>query len=396
MAQYELRRPLKGPDGTILFDPNTGKRMSEKTGKVVWRARYRVDGGKEHVRHFPTKRAGEAWLNEATAAIVTGSWADPVAGRLSWSDWVKVWESGQVWTESTSATVETAMRSVPWGDKAMREIKPSEVQRWVADESKRGLAPATIKTRLNFVQMCFRAAVNEGVIPKNPATTAKAPRGRKKDVAMKLLTTEQLAASLEVAEHFRPFVAVCAFAGLRLGEAAGLQLSDIDLDANTIAVNRQVQGTSIPSTKIVPPKAGSERTVYVPQELSEMLRVHVEREGITRPDEHLFVTPLGRLYNRNNAGDEWRRIRTEAELPSDVTLHALRHTFASNLIAAGCDVVTVQRALGHSQPSITLNVYSHLWPSAEDKTRTATAVFMGEVLASADSQRTPDNKPQVS
>lgn len=93
-------------------------------------------------------------------------------------------------------------------------------------------------------------------------------------------------------------------------------------------------------------------------------------------------------------------------LPDDVTLHTLRHTFASNLIASGCDVVTVQRALGHATPSITLNVYSHLWPSAEDKTRAATADFMALIAQStpspelsspnsADSLRTYTIKPLV-
>ena len=46
----------------------------------------------------------------------------------------------------------------------------------------------------------------------------------------------------------------------------------------------------------------------------------------------------------------------------DFTLHDLRHFYASGLIAAGCDVVTVQHALGHSPPTITLNTYVHLWP----------------------------------
>lgn len=110
----------------------------------------------------------------------------------------------------------------------------------------------------------------------------------------------------------------------------------------------------------------------------------------------LFRTPLGRLWQRNNAGEEWRRIREAVGLPSEVTLHTLRHTYASNLIASGCDVVTVQRALGHAQPSITLNTYSHLWPSAEDKTRAATANFMAAVMSSADSRRTDGKKPQVS
>jgi integrase len=53
------------------------------------------------------------------------------------------------------------------------------------------------------------------------------------------------------------------------------------------------------------------------------------------------------------------------------TLHDLRHFYASGLIASGCDVVTVQRALGHSSATITLGVYSHLWPTAEDRTRAA-------------------------
>jgi integrase len=70
------------------------------------------------------------------------------------------------------------------------------------------------------------------------------------------------------------------------------------------------------------------------------------------------------------------------------TLHDLRHFFASGLIADGCDVVTVRHALGHSSASITLNVYSHLWPKAEDRTRAAAANLMAATAHSADSVRT--------
>ncbi|WP_307214120.1 tyrosine-type recombinase/integrase [Microbacterium testaceum] len=110
----------------------------------------------------------------------------------------------------------------------------------------------------------------------------------------------------------------------------------------------------------------------------------------------MFRTLRGDLYQRNNAGEAWRGIRARAGLPFGVTLHTLRHTFASNLIASGCDVVTVQRALGHAQPSITLNTYAHLWPSAEDKTRAATADLMASIAALADSPRTVELKSQVS
>ncbi len=63
----------------------------------------------------------------------------------------------------------------------------------------------------------------------------------------------------------------------------------------------------------------------------------------------------------------WRSTRTDAGVT--LKLHELRHYFASGLIAAGCDEVTVQRAMGHA--SATLSTYAHLWPTAEDKTRAA-------------------------
>ena len=61
--------------------------------------------------------------------------------------------------------------------------------------------------------------------------------------------------------------------------------------------------------------------------------------------------------------------------------HDLRHYFASGLIAAGCDVVTVQRAMGHASATTTLSTYAHLWPTAEDKTRAAATEMAAAVLA---------------
>ncbi|MDN4611061.1 tyrosine-type recombinase/integrase [Arthrobacter burdickii] len=70
-------------------------------------------------------------------------------------------------------------------------------------------------------------------------------------------------------------------------------------------------------------------------------------------------------------------------------LHDCRHFYASGLIASGCDVVTVQRAMGHATASTTLNTYSHLWPTAEDRTRSAASDMMRESLGVlADSGRT--------
>ncbi len=64
-------------------------------------------------------------------------------------------------------------------------------------------------------------------------------------------------------------------------------------------------------------------------------------------------------------------------------LHELRHFFASGLIASGCDVVTVQRALGHADATTTLNTHSRRWPTAEERTRKAAEAMLTEALAPA-------------
>jgi integrase len=75
----------------------------------------------------------------------------------------------------------------------------------------------------------------------------------------------------------------------------------------------------------------------------------------------------------------WRKRTTAAGL-GGFRLHDLRLFFASGLIASGCDVVTVQRALGHASTTTTLNTYGHLWPDAEDRTRAATEGLMAASL----------------
>ncbi|WP_164702610.1 site-specific integrase [Modestobacter sp. KNN46-3] len=358
-----------------------------------WRPRYRDEAGKEHARHFDRKTDAIRWLDEVTASIVTGDYVDPDAGKLTFKAWFEQWSSLQVWERGTLLAARQAAATVTFADVPMRQIRPSHVQQWIKAMSRpassrgSGLAPSTIRTRYNYVHICMRAAVLDRVIKADPTAGAALPRRRKAAAAMTIPTAEEVGTALDLAPTwFQPFVAVCAFAGLRLGEAAGLRLDDVDFLRRTISVRHQVQGESNATAELVAPKFGSERVVYVPAELIELLSEHVRRAG-TGPGDWL-VSSDGRPLNRNSAGHQWRQLRQAAGL-DEYTLHDLRHFYASGLIAAGCDVVTVQRALGHSSATITLGVYSHLWPTAEDRTRAAAGGLMAAALdARADSVRT--------
>lgn len=86
--------------------------------------------------------------------------------------------------------------------------------------------------------------------------------------------------------------------------------------------------------------------------------------------------------HQNTVGYWWRKTLAAAAVDG-IRLHDLRHFYASGLIASGCDVVTVQRALGHARATTTLNTYSHLWPTAENRTRTAAGALVAAALQSA-------------
>lgn len=226
------------------------------------------------------------------------------AGKITWDEWTESWMSRQAWVAGTYEAATTSVQSVPWRASALSSVKASHVQSWVSGESKRGLAPSTIRTRLNYVQMSFRAAVADRLTPASTAVGVKPPRLRRAESSMRILTIEQIRKVLEVAGDFRPFVEVCLYAGLRLGEAAGLQLGDINFLGRSISISRQVQGATHTTATLVAPKYGSERMIFVPAELTSSLAAHVAQLRIEDLGEQMFRTPLGRLWNRNNAGAE--------------------------------------------------------------------------------------------
>lgn len=156
-------------------------------------------------------------------------------------------------------------------------------------------------------------------------------------------------------------------------------MGDIDVEARRLTISRQLQRDG-DTFAVRLPKYGSERIVHLPDDLVSMLQAHIETflPEEPAPDSWLFTVGDGPMYD-NDIDWRWRATRSSAGLP-DVRLHDLRHFYASGLIAAGCDVVTVQRALGHSSATTTLNTYSHLWPTAEDRTRAAAAELMIEAL----------------
>lgn len=196
---------------------------------------------------------------------------------------------------------------------------------------------------------------------------------------MSIPTPEEVGQLMAVAdERFQPFIALCAFAGLRLGEAAGVQLGDVDFLRKSLKVSRQVQRINSGAIDVRTPKYGSERIVYLADSLVNVLAEHVAAHGTKGKDRWIFPGDGDDPPHQNTVGYWWRKTLRDTGL--GIKLHDLRHFYASGLIAAGCDVVTVQRSLGHAKATTTLNTYAHLWPTAEDRTRKAAESIMSASL----------------
>jgi integrase len=182
-------------------------------------------------------------------------------------------------------------------------------------------------------------------------------------------TTEQMWALHDATpEHLRAAILLGAFAGLRVGEACGLRVSDVDFMRATIKPAVQYPAK--------PLKTDTCATWPIPigQAVALELSAHVARVGAT---ETVLVDRWGKQLAPWTLERAIRAARAKVPgLPPDFRFHDLRHYLASMLIASGADVKVVQRRLRHASATTPLDTYAHVWPDADDSTRAAIDAVM--------------------
>jgi integrase len=350
-----------------------------------WRARYRDPAGKEHARHFVRKVDGQRWLDEVTAAVVTGAYVHPKAGQVTFRDYAEQWRASQVHRPTTRAHVETMLRRHAYptfGSKPLSSILPSDVQAWVR-KLEPVLAPATIGVAHSLVSSVMKAAVRDRRIVANPCEGIRLPKTQRAPVVPP--STEQVLTLTEaMPERLRALVTLAAGSGLRQGEAFGLTVDRVDFLRRTVLVDRQLVTLPRQAPFLASPKtSASVRTVPLPRVVVDVLAAHLAAQPGT---EYVF-TLAGGPIRRTAFGHIWRPASRQAGLPTVTGFHFLRHYYASLLIRHGESVKTVQARLGHASAVETLDTYSHLWPDSDDRTREAIDSVLGPA---ADSLRTAE------
>lgn len=355
---------------TVRDDTGTTSQVpSSRHGTGLrWMARY-VDGrGREHTKSFRIKAEANSWLDGQTAAIVAGTHVAPRDGKMTVQQYADRWILGyEVNRKSTVRQARTHLTHITaeFGEVPMVEILPTDVKAWLAKLKQAGFKDSYVYALHSRLSQLLADAAHDNLLGRNPCSKKTSPpAGKPKPYCA---TTEQVWALHDVMpDHLRVAVLLGAFVGLRVAEVSGLRVSDVDFIRGVVHPKQQWPAEPLKTE-------GSDAPVPIPHDLALLLSASVQKYGTDT-----MVT--------NGAGGcgPWliERAVREAKgsvegLPDEFSFHDLRHYFASLLIASGADIKTVQARMRHASARTTLDTYSHLWPDADDSTRSA----VGAVIA---------------
>lgn len=180
---------------------------------------------------------------------------------------------------------ERNFRSVPFGRQ-----RRSHGEAYIKQLASK-LAPTTVKTRASYVRIVLRAAVPDRRLAHDPLEGVKLPAARKTEHTMRAPSPAEVRAiRAAIDPPCAAFVDVMAYAGLRIDEAAGLQVGDIDILRRIIHVQRQIQNR-VGGLDVIGPKPNSECVVPVPDELVQRLSRHIEAIGVYGDERWMFGRP---------------------------------------------------------------------------------------------------------
>lgn len=328
-------------------------------GARTWRSYPLTDAGLREAEAFKLRLEGGGTFNPDTLlGDYAKGWLELVRGRVGELTWAKY-------------EIVVRVHLAPLHKVRVVELTRARLKRFFANLATDLTAKSTAGKALSIMHNLLAEAVDDGALPANPASRLGRHLGLTSGVREETRAMDggQLAAFLatlrarESAEDALPLV-VLAYAGLRIGEMAGLQIADV---GPALQVQRQI----LPTGKVKLPKGNKARTVDVADALRETIeatlasrREYELRTGRRSPwlavpdlDPAEARPPLDSRVRRTMA-----RVLKAAGLPAHFTPHCLRHTYASLLLQRGESLLYVSRQLGHSSIKMTADVYGKWLP----------------------------------
>jgi integrase len=367
-----------------------------------WQARWRDDAGAQRKANFARKQDASRHAAAAVADTARGVYVDAAQAAVTFRAFAEDWRQTRTHDVVTADRIERELRLHVYpaiGHRTMRELgaRPSLTQAWISGMQ---LGPGSARQVIRDVSSVFIAAIDDGLIARNPVQAKSATRPKAPDVKARPWTRGQvdaMAAALPGRFAVLPYLG--AGAGMRQGELFGLALEDVDFMRRVIHVRRQVRlvGNVLCFALV---KNAKTHDVPLAGSLAPVLAEHIREfppVAVTLPWQvpggklvtfTLLVTrPAGIAMHRTRFNEShWWPAQVKAGItPSrpegvkraparDQGMHVLRHTAASAWLAAGVGIAAVAAWLGDTEQTV-LATYAHLMPDDVDHGRKAMDLF---------------------
>jgi integrase len=345
---------IKGKKYKIIIeagkDPATGKRK-----RIV----RRIEGRKPDA---------QALMSQIVMELKQGTYVEPK--RITVADWLYAWLHDYKKMELRPTTwegyrIQANTHIIPAiGQIGIQELRPEHLQKLYNEKLESGLSSRSVRYIHTTIYGALKQAVRNQLIPRNVAEAITLPKHEKSQArALTIKEQSDLLIALQADHRLGAAFIVLMATGLRRGELLGLRWRNIDFDNKHLTVEENLVWIN-GATLYQPPKtARSRERVPLIRPVIEALKAHREKmlaEGNYGKDKPVFCTKVGTPYIPRNFNRKFEELREKAGISKDVTVHSLRHTFATRLLERGVAMKEVQELLRHEVMATTADIYSHV------------------------------------
>ncbi|OXM67918.1 tyrosine-type recombinase/integrase [Amycolatopsis vastitatis] len=364
-----------------------------------YKVRYLDPDNNERSKSFADKqkKRAEDFLIGVESDKREDKYIDPRASMTTFRQQAESWVKSQSPDPGTRSTILSRLESQIYPvfeTKKVGQIKPSTIRDWVGSMEERKLSDNYQAVLFNTVSGVMDSAVDDRRIRENPchAKTVRRPVASSPPIVVWPEERVQVVRS-GLADRFKIAVPLGAGFGLRQGEILGFSPDDVDRTAMTVRIRRQIK-TVRGVMMFALPKRGKERTIPLSAAMLAEIDDHEDRfpsVAVTLPWQSADGDPVtarllmtgeaGRLYS----GDLFTKVVWHGAFrTAGITyrgradgMHALRHFYASTLLARAVSITELADYLGHADPGFTLRTYTHLVPSSHQRAREAVDAVFG-------------------
>lgn len=357
---------------SVTKDGNTGKwmaqlRVTDWTGKTVHKKK----------RGFQTKREAQQWekdyMKKSSASL-----------GMTFQDFIELYLADMELRLKPSTVANKRflidLKIIPYfGKLQLNAIKPTDIRRWqnelttYRDANGKPYSATYLKTINNQLTAIFNYAVKFYGLKENPCHKAGG-MGKKNAEEMLFWTKDEFLKFIDAVKEKPVTYAIFMtlyYTGMREGELLALTPADIDLEKQTIRINKSFQRLKGRDVITTPKTPKSIRIITIPKALCDCLKDYMAQCYELQSGDRLFPYGKSYLYREMVRGCKLSGVKK-------IRVHDLRHSHAAALIEMNVAPKLLQDRLGHERIQTTLDTYGHLYPNAQNEVARQFEEFMSE------------------